>query len=216
MAKYYAVNLALENKRCVVIGGGKVAERKVRCLLECGARILVVSPVISRGLKAMADKARITFKRGKVKLRDLAGAHLVIAATTDRAVNFRVSSYCRSKNILINVVDSPKECSFILPSIIRRGDLAMTISTDGISPALSKKLRQDIEKRFGAEYAGYLRLMKKIRPRALKKIKSSRSKRAFFKKALQSGIFSLLKRGKTKQASTRLENILNNASKHLS
>ncbi len=167
-----------------MIGGGRVAERKVRRLLECGARVSVLSPAMAPGLKAMAEKGKITFKDRKVNLRDLDGAYMVIAATTDRSMNAAVSSYCRKKNILINVVDSPEECNFILPSIIRRGDLTISISTGGISPALSKKIRQDLEKRFGAGYAGYLRIMKKIRPQALKKIKNSRSRKAFFRKML--------------------------------
>ncbi len=185
MLRYYPINLALKNKRCLVVGAGIVAERKVRRLLECGSRVLVIGPAITPGLKTMADKGKIIFKRRKVSLRDLNGMYLVICATTDRSINFVISDYCRKKNIMVNVVDSPEECSFILPSIIRRGALTISISTDGISPALSKKIRQDIEKMFGGEYAEYLRMMKRIRPQVRKKIKSIRSRKKFFNKMLR-------------------------------
>ena len=181
MTKYYPINLVLENRKCVVIGAGRVAQRKVRRLLECGARVLVIGRVITPGLKTMADKGNVIFKRRKVSLRDLNGAYLVIAATADRSINSLVSAYCRKKNIMVNVVDSPKECSFILPSIIRRGDLTISISTGGISPALAKKIRQDLEKAFGSEYAALLGIMKKIRPLALKKMKSAKDRKKFLK-----------------------------------
>lgn len=184
MPRYYPINLVLKNRICVVIGAGEVAERKVRSLLECGARVLVVSPSITAGLRALSKKKKIAYKKKSADLKDLNGAYLVIAATADRMINSRLSRYCRKKNILINVVDCPDECSFILPSMIRRGGLTISISTDGISPALSKKIRQDLEKRFGAEYAEYLRAMKKIRPRALKKIKNRRLRKTFFRKML--------------------------------
>ncbi len=162
-----------------------MAERKARSLLECGARVLVVSPFITAGLKALSKKNKIVYKKRSAGLKDLIGAYLVIAATADRAVNARFSHYCRKNNILVNVVDSPKECSFILPSIIRRGDLTISISTGGISPALAKKIRQDLEKAFGAEYAGLLGILKKIRPAALKKMKSAEDRKKFFNKILK-------------------------------
>lgn len=181
MSAYYPVHLSLEDKRCLVIGAGLVAERKVRCLLECAARVLVIGPAATPGLRAMADKGKIMLKRRKVGLRDLHGASLVIATTSDRSVNSRVSAYCRKKNIPVNVVDSPRECSFIVPSIIRRGDLTISISTGGASPALAKRIRQDLEKAFGGEYAALLDIMKKIRPLALKKMKSAKERKKFLK-----------------------------------
>jgi len=182
MASYYPVNLNLKNKKCLVVGAGRVARRKVRRLLECGAKVQVISPEIAPPLKALAEKKKIIYKNRRVSLRDLNGAYLVICATDDRKINSAVSSYCLKKGILINVVDSPRECNFILPSVVRRGALSIAISTDGISPALSKKIRRDLEQRFGSEYAKLLRMMKKIRPAVLKSIKSPKSRKAFFQK----------------------------------
>ena len=185
MAKYYPINLALENKRCLVIGAGKIAERKTRRLLECGARVSVVGQAITPGLKALWKKKKIIFKKRKFNFSDLSGACLVIAATSDREMNSAISSYCLKNGILINVVDSPKECSFILPSVVRKGDLTISISTNGISPALSRKIRVDLERRFGTGYSGFLRAMKRLRPRALKEIKDVRKRKSFFKKAMK-------------------------------
>jgi len=210
MNKYYPINLLLKNKSCLVIGGGAVAERKVRRLLECGARVLVISPKSTQGLNGLAKKKKIIFKKRQINLKDLLGAYLVISATDDREINLLVSSYCRKRNILINIVDSPDECSFILPSIIRRGALTVSVSTDGISPALSRKIRRDLQERFGAEYARFLRIMREIRPAVLKKIKSLKIRKEFFKKALQPQIFDLLKKNKTRQAKVKLESNLKN------
>ncbi len=204
----YPINLNLENKKCLVIGAGKVAERKVRRLLGCGAKVLVISPQITRYLKALAEKKKIIFKKRRVNLTDLNSVYLVISAASDRKINSLISSYCHRKGILINVVDSPKECNFILPSIVRRGGLTIAISTDGISPALSKKIRQDLERRFGAEYAKLLRIMKKLRPEVLRVIKNSGSRKAFFQKVVQADILNLLKRGKGQQAREKIRAIL--------
>lgn len=208
MTKYYPVNLVLENKICVVAGAGVVAERKVRRLLECGALVSVISPKITPGLKRLAENKQIAFKKKEVDIKDLNGAYLVIAATQDRKINSFISSYCRKKNILINVVDFPQECNFILPSIVRRGSLTISISTDGISPALAKKIRQDLENKFGAEYAKLLRILKKVRPLAIKKIKGARARKDFFQKLLTPEILSLLKKDKEKQVKEIAKNVL--------
>lgn len=191
-----------------MIGAGRVAERKVARLLECGARVSVIAPLATPRLEALAEKKKITFKKRCFNLRDLNGAYLVISAASDRRINSTVSSYCRRKGVLINVVDSPGECNFILPSVLKRGNLAIAISTDGISPALSKKIRQDLERRFGAEYAKLLRIMAKLRPEALKKIKNPGSRKAFFKKAVRADILNLLRRNKEQQAREKIRAIL--------
>jgi len=208
MAKYYPINLALENKKCLVIGAGIVAKRKVARLLECGAKVMVISPGISPGLEALAKKKKVIFKNRKANVADLRDAYLVIAATADRKTNSAISSYCRKRGILINVVDSPDECNFILPSIARRGALTISISTDGISPALAKKIRRDLQRRFGAEYAKLLRIMKEIRPQALEKIKKVQPRKEFFQRAIKPDIFGLIKKNKEKQAKIKLERIL--------
>lgn len=195
----------------MVAGAGMVAQRKVRRLLECGARVSVVSPEIAPFLKTLAEKKKIILKKRRVNLTDLNGVYLAISATGDRKTNSLISSYCRRKGILVNVVDSPKECNFILPSVVRRGNLTVAVSTDGVSPALSKKIRLDLEGRFGAEYAKLLRLMAKLRPEVLRKIKNSRARKAFFQKAVQDDVLALLKKNKELQAREKIRAILESA-----
>ncbi|MDP3041344.1 MAG: bifunctional precorrin-2 dehydrogenase/sirohydrochlorin ferrochelatase [Candidatus Omnitrophota bacterium] len=209
--KYYPVNLALENKKCVVFGAGIVALRKVNRLLECGARVSVIAEEIVPELKKLFEEKKIVFKNKRFDLKDLARAFLVVAATDNRKLNARVCDYCLKRNILVNVVDSPSECNFILPSVLRRGSLSISVSTDGVSPALAKKIRRDIQQRFGFEYAKLLRLMQKIRPEALKKIKNPRARNLLFKKIFQPKILGFFKKNKQRQANKRVRGYLKNA-----
>ena len=209
--KYYPVNLALENKKCVVVGAGIVALRKARRLLEYGARVSVIAREILPQFRGLLKKKKIIFKNKRADLKDLRGAFLVVAATDDRELNAQIYAYCLKKNILVNVVDSPKECNFILPSVLRRGSLVISVSTEGASPALAKKIRHDIEQRFGSEYAKLLRVMKKIRPEALKKIRDPRRRNLFFQKIIQPKILDLFKNNQQQQAGKRIREYLKNA-----
>jgi len=211
MIKYYPVNLALENKKCVVIGAGLVAFRKAKRLLEYGAAVSIIGEEIVPQLRRLFEKRKVIFKNKRAVLKDLEGAFLVVAATDNRKLNAHVSAYCLKKNILVNVVDSPKECNFILPSVLRRGSLTISVATDGASPALAKKIRQDIQQRFGFEYAVLLRLMRRIRPEALKKIKNPRIRNLLFKKIFQPEILNLLKKNKEQQARKRIGEYLKDA-----
>lgn len=143
---YYPINLNIKGRRCIVIGGGKVAERKVKTLLKFDGRVTVVSPEITLGLKNLASKRRINHINKIYNSKLLNASILAIAATDDRKVNSRVSKDCFKKGILVNVVDSPKECSFIAPAIVKKGFITIAISTGGRSPVLSKAVRIAIEK----------------------------------------------------------------------
>lgn len=208
MAKYYPINLNLEGKKCVVVGAGSVAERKVRRLLECGARVEVVAPVVEKRLEKLARAGKVILKKNHINLRDINDSFLVICATGDRRINSLVSRYCQESRILVNVVDSPAECSFTLPAIVKRGDLLISISTSGASPALAKKIRKDLEKNFGKEYTMFLNLMKRLRPKVITKIKNLNTRKIFFEKAVNSNIIQLLRVGKERQAKAKLEQML--------
>lgn len=209
--KYYPINITLENKKCVVLGAGIVALRKIKRLLECDSRVSVVAEGITPQLKELLKKKKIIFKNKKASLNDLKGAYLVVAATNDRRLNASVSAYCLKKNILVNVVDSPGECSFILPAVLRRGNLAISVSTDGLSPALARKIRRQLQKKFGFEYAKLLQLLKKIRPQALKKIKNLRQRNIFFQKIFRPEILVFLKKNKLVQARKKIGEYLKDA-----
>jgi len=150
--KYYPINLNISGRKCIVIGGGNVAERKILSLLECGADVTVISPSLTKNIKRLVDEYRINFIKRNYKKGDLKGAFIVVAATNDSKVNKEVAKEAKKKKVMINVVDSPKLCDFISPSVIRRGDLVISISTGGKFPAFSKKIRIMLEKIIGKEY----------------------------------------------------------------
>jgi precorrin-2 dehydrogenase/sirohydrochlorin ferrochelatase len=147
----------------VVVGGGSVAERKVRNLLECGASLKVISPRLTGALQKLAEGATIGYLPRGYEVGDLHGAFLVIAASNDPEVNSKVWREASELGILANVADKPEECNFILPSVLRRGGLVLAVGTGGASPALARKLRSDLEGRFGPEYATLVSLMDRLR-----------------------------------------------------
>lgn len=168
LTEYYPVFLKLKDKLCVVIGGGKVAERKVLSLLEAGAKVKVISPDLTPKLKSLYEKGNFFWEERPYKRGDLTGAFLVVAATNDPLVQEEVFKEAEDKNIPCNIVDRPEYCTFIVPSTIRRGDLVIAISTSGVSPAVARRLREILETVYGKEYTLYLKLMRKLREKILK------------------------------------------------
>jgi siroheme synthase-like protein len=160
---YYPVFLDIGGKKCVVVGGGQVALRKVRALLECGADVVVISPDLCAGLEQLAGSGEIHAINREYQEGDLEGAFVVIVATSDGEANLRVAKEARKKTALVNVVDNPENCDFIAPSYIRRGDVTIAISTSGRSPALARKIRNRLERDFGNEYASLALLINEVR-----------------------------------------------------
>jgi precorrin-2 dehydrogenase/sirohydrochlorin ferrochelatase len=180
---YYPAFLNLEGKKAVVIGGGKVAERKVLALLRAGAEVTVVSPALTTRLRKEKEAKRIRHAARTYRQGDLEGAFLVIAATDSPEVNTRVAGDAPG---LLNVVDVPAECNFIVPSVVQRGPLVFAISTGGTSPALAKTIRKEIGKSYGTAFTGYLGFVKTLRARAMQEI-PDKQKRERFLKGLASG-----------------------------
>ena len=160
---YYPVFLRIHKKKCVVVGGGRVALRKVRMLLNCGGEVKVVSSTFYFNLLQLAAKKAIRLIQRDYKPGDLTGAAIVIAATDKREINRRVAEEAKRVGALVNVVDDPEPSSFILPSYFRKGGLTLAVSTGGESPALARKIRTKLQKDFGKEYAALLLLIGKIR-----------------------------------------------------
>ena len=165
--RYYPVNLDIKNRPCLVVGGGRVGLRKVKTLMECGAFVTVVGPSVEDELLILSENAGITLKQRPYRSADLDNMFLVIGATDNEDLNRRISEDAEKANMLCNIADRPKVCNFILPAIIRRGDLVVTVSTSGKSPAFAKKLKNDLENEFGEEYAEFLRLMGAVRKKLL-------------------------------------------------
>jgi precorrin-2 dehydrogenase/sirohydrochlorin ferrochelatase len=160
---YYPVFLNLVGKKCVVIGGGEVALRKIRMLLDCGAKVAVVSPVFHPDLSLLAESRAIEVIQRTYEPEDLQGAVMLISATDDEKINQRVADEAKQRGVLINVVDDPARSDFIVPSYFRRGGLTIAVSTSGMSPALARKIRTKLEQDFGEEYASMLSLIEKVR-----------------------------------------------------
>jgi len=153
MPDYFAAFLDLRRRRCLVVGGGEIGERKARALLACGAEVTVVSPTVTPGLAALAIVGRVVERRRPFRRSDLRGCALVVAATGNPEVDDAVAALARRARVLVNVVDRPERCDFIVPSVLQRGQLQIAVSTGGRSPALAREIRRRLEARFGPEYA---------------------------------------------------------------
>ena len=179
MSFNYPVCLNLQQKKCVVIGGGSVAKRKVAALLAQEAAITVIAPAVCEEIAQKAAANELLWRNTYFTPQDLAGAFLVIAATDNREVNHEAAEYCREHNILINVCDSLEESSFIVNSYFTKGDLLVAVSTGGASPALSRKLRLDLQQMVDDKYAEVLEILCEARKQALIKITDSSKRREF-------------------------------------
>jgi len=160
---YYPLFLDTSGRRCVVVGGGHVAFRKVKPLLECGASVTVVSPEVCSEMQDLAEAHGVRLVLRGYQVEDLAGALVVIAATDDPVVNSRVSEEARGRGVLVNVVDDMHESTFIAPSYLRRGNLTVAISTGGRSPALARRIREKLEAELGEEYSHLSELLGEVR-----------------------------------------------------
>ncbi|MBF0468794.1 MAG: bifunctional precorrin-2 dehydrogenase/sirohydrochlorin ferrochelatase [Desulfamplus sp.] len=167
--KYYPISLDVAGKNCLVVGGGGVGARKAVTLEKCGAEVTVVSSVFSDKFAQNINSSNSSIKRIQKNYdsNDLDSMFLVIGATNSMAVNRQISHDAKARQILCNIADFPEGSSFVLPSIVQRGALVITVSTSGNSPALAKKLRKELELQFGQEYATFLELMGNIRKKVL-------------------------------------------------
>lgn len=203
MPGYYPVFLDVRGKRCVVVGGGKVALRKVKTLLEYGASVEVVSPALCPELSQLAEAKSISVLDKEYEPGDLRGAFIAIAATAESNTNQKVANEARRQKILVNVVDSWAQSDFIVPSYLRRGNLTIAVSTAHRSPALARKIRARLEQDFGVEYASLADLIEDVRSELKKRaVKVSGSD---WQKALDLDLlFGLLRTGQRDKAKATL------------
>ncbi|QJA05982.1 bifunctional precorrin-2 dehydrogenase/sirohydrochlorin ferrochelatase [Thermosulfurimonas marina] len=178
--RYYPVFLKLEGRLCVVVGGGEVAERKVEALLEAGARVRVIAPEVTETLRRWAEEGRVELEVRPYREGDLSGAWLVVAATDDPGVQEAVFREAEERGLFCNVVDKPEICSFIVPSVVRRGRLQLAISTSGASPAAARRIRERLEEEFGPEWEVYLELMARWRREILSRDLPEEERRVLF------------------------------------
>jgi precorrin-2 dehydrogenase/sirohydrochlorin ferrochelatase len=197
--RYYPLFLDISRRRCVVVGGGKVAERKIKRLLACGARVEVVGKILTPALAALKENGQIVHHETDYEEALIRGAFLVIGATDNNEVNGRISGDARALEILVNIVDEPARCDFILPSVVERGALSIAVSTGGKSPALAKKLRMELDALYGPEYAILLDIMGKLREQMIAGGRSSAENRGRFEAVVTSEILDYIRAERWKE-----------------
>jgi len=200
---YYPAFLDLHGRRCVVVGGGVVALRKVEALLRCGAEVLVVSPDLSVELAARVRERRVEHRPREFRAEDLEGAFLVVAATDDPAANAGVFEEAQRRGLLVNTVDDPERCNFIVPSVIQRGPITVAISTGGVSPALAKHLRERLERAVGPEYGALAELMGELRAEVKRAHADQAARLRVWQRILDSEVIDLLRAGQPEAARER-------------
>jgi precorrin-2 dehydrogenase/sirohydrochlorin ferrochelatase len=206
--RYYPICLDIQNRNCLVVGGGSVGTRKVITLVNCGADVTVVSPSASAHLQELADNGAVVMKNRPFRFSDLDGMFLVCSATDNQKLNRQIHAKAEDLGMLCNVADRPEVCNFILPSIVNRGDLIIAISTSGQSPALAKKLRQDLENVFGNEYAEFLKLMGAVRKKLLSRDHRPEAHKHLFEQLINGGLVDMIKEHKLSDINALLLKIL--------
>ena len=191
--KFYPINLDIKNKSCVVVGGGEVAFRKIRDLLSAGANVKVIAPEICAGVEELFQRGKISLLRKNFSPDMLGDEIILIAATNNPEVNRQAAESAQSKKILVNVVDGGG--NFNVPSKIRRGDLLLTISTGGKSPAFSKFIREMLELELGENFGAGLEIISARRREVKKILPDSQTRKIFWQKILTREVWELLKLG---------------------
>lgn len=199
---YYPIFLDLAGRPCLVIGGGAVAERKVEGLLGVGAQVSVIAPELGRGLEELAREGRIRHVAREYRSGDLEGYQLIFVATDDGAVNASVAQEGREQGVWVNAADDPAHCDFILPSVLRRGELVVAVATGGASPALSRAIREELERYFTGDYATLAEVVVEVR-RELRERSAHPSAEAW-QKALDGDLRRLIAEGRREEAKARL------------
>ena len=205
---YYPVFLDLAKKRCLVVGGGMIAERKVEAVLEAGGSVTLVSPELTDALQSLGAAGRISVHQRPYRPEDLEGVSLVIAATDDPILQQSIAAEAERANIFCNVVDTPDLCSFIVPAVVKQGDLAIAVSTGGTSPALAKKIRQDLTAQFGPEYALALQLLSRIREKIAAEQRSAEDRLQLFTCLAESPLLDYLRERQSDKLNALLQQTL--------
>jgi len=211
---YLPIFLKVEDRPCLVVGGGKVAARKVALLKRAGASITTVSPALCDELRVLLEQGAITHVARDFQGEDLDDCVLVIAATDDEAVNHAVSELANAQRIPVNVVDSPDLCSFIMPSIIDRSPVQIAVSTGGASPVLARLLRSRLESYIPAAYGRLAKLVDEYRQRVKQRFTTTDQRRYFWESILQGNVAELLFAGHDEKARTALEEAIDDTDTH--
>jgi precorrin-2 dehydrogenase/sirohydrochlorin ferrochelatase len=206
--RYYPINLEINNRDCLVVGGGQVGTRKVMGLLKCGATVSVVSPEATKKIIQLMTQKKITWHRRTYQTSDMQNRFLVIGATDNEALNRRIHNDAQSHKVLCNIADRPEICNFILPAVVQRGDLVIAVSTSGKSPAFAKRLRKELQQTYGEEYERFLELMGVIRTRLLNGAHEPEAHKPLFEALIEGGLVTAIKANDIKTIDKLLKSVL--------
>jgi precorrin-2 dehydrogenase/sirohydrochlorin ferrochelatase len=190
-ADYYPVFLDLKGKRCVVIGGGKIAERKVLRLIRAGARVKVISPELTESLNASRSKKAFLHVAREFRQGDLKGAFLVIAATSNEMINRKISE---EAPYLVSIADAPEKGNFISPAFLQKGPLAIAVSTGGASPAMASAIKKELDALYSKEFVSYLLFLDNLRREIKKKIPDQQARERFFREAASGKVLDIARK----------------------
>lgn len=178
---YFPIFTDISEKKCIIVGGGKVALRKVETLLRYEANVVVIAPDICPEIQKLLPEQALNFRSAREE--DFRGAILAVAASSSRDANHRVQIWCKEQGVPVNVVDAPQECSFLFPAVVKRGDISIGINTGGKSPVLSSRIREDIEKVVPAYYADIARQLGNLRNWLKEHVPEEKERRRILKTA---------------------------------
>jgi siroheme synthase-like protein len=202
----YPVNLLVSGRRCVVVGAGRIAARKIESLLAAGADVMVVAPDVGPEVRAWADEGRLTLTERPFSPTDVEAAWLVVTATDVPEVNRAAFEAGEARRIFVNSADDPANCSFTLMSVVRRGDIVVSIGTNGRSPALATFLKGHVREEMGPEYETLLELLSEAREEIRSSGRSSED--SDWRAAIDSGILELIREGRESEARELLRSCL--------
>jgi precorrin-2 dehydrogenase/sirohydrochlorin ferrochelatase len=208
MSRFYPILVDLQGKKALVVGGGKVAQRKIETLLEHGATVQVVAKELTASLEELRRAGRIEFLGEEFSETFVDGVFVVFAATDDASLNRRVSRTAQQRSLLVNAVDQPADCNFIVPSVLSRGDLLIAVSTSGKSPAFARKVRVELERSFGEEYGLFLNLMGNLRKEILRLGLSQEENKSAFEDLVTSDLLTAIREKNWDLASQIIEKVL--------
>jgi siroheme synthase-like protein len=208
MNPYYPVYIQLKDQPCVVIGGGKIAEGKVEGLLAVQAKVTVISPELTPHLRDLAEAGQLTHFARVYQAGDLIGAFMVICATDQAEINQQVWQEATANRQLVNVVDDTPRCNFIAPSILRKGDLTIAISTSGKAPALAVRLKEWLQRELGPEYERFLELAGELREPLARHVPDFETRKSLWYELVDSGILDVLARGDEASAREMISQIV--------
>ncbi len=204
MEHLYPIFMNLSDRHCLVIGGGKVAQRKIETLLEYKARVLLVSPVITDVIEKWAEQKLILWERREFEPADLKGICLVFIATGDSHTNKKIADLCREQGIMVNAVDDPENCDFYVPAILRRDSLCIAISTEGKSPLLAAKIRNELDRSIPTEYGDWVEILGQLRDEIKGSDLDIEQRRQLFANLVYSDILELIMQGRKQEAEERI------------